>query len=458
MSGGKITISEIRAYDVPDEGMSEPMDWYPSKWDTEVLSSEIKQTADSITSTVKQEISDITIGGDNCISNSDFSNGTSGWSYGGVTISADSSNTHVSGINVLRVVQSSASDSNLDSIRIFQYASVSSGNTVSFSCWIKVSASTKIRIRLCGGSNNMKEFSVGTTWTYITFENVTAASTAIIMGATSACTWYLSEPMLVKANKATSWAKKLSEQASEMSEIKQTTNSISLKVDDINDGLEATGIDITNKKIDITADKLTIKTNSGQSVAVFDGTGDVPKLKADYIDVENLSVSYLETKSTTVPVNMYINGEAATINLWAVDSVGLNSYQLNSNIGGIYEANGDGILGAYWEIDGYKKNSGAGMSKLYAKFSNEEIVIIDKANNRRCKLSPDCIMLDFLSNGSVYRSYAFGHSGTQLYYSGKYYSGYNGTFQGQTVRDGIICSNTELTSPYYEINEDDYLT
>lgn len=48
VSGGKITISEIRAYDVPDGGLTEPMPWYPSKWDTGVLSSEIKQTADNI--------------------------------------------------------------------------------------------------------------------------------------------------------------------------------------------------------------------------------------------------------------------------------------------------------------------------------------------------------------------------------------------------------------------------
>lgn len=298
VSGGKITISEIRAYDVP-EGLVGAFPWYPSKWDTEVLSSEIKQTADSITSTVKKEIGDITIGGDNCISNSDFSNGTSGWSYSSVTISADSSNTHVTGINVLRVVQTSASDSNLDSIRIFQYTAVSSGNTVSFSCWIKASTSTKIRIRLCGGSDNMKEFSVGTTWTYITFENVTASSTAVILGATSACTWYLSEPMLVKANKAISWAKRLSEQRDEISTIKQTSNSISLKVDQLGDGLDATGIDITNKKIDITADKLSIKANSGKSVAVFDGTGEVPKIKSDCIDVDNLKVKYLQGATGT---------------------------------------------------------------------------------------------------------------------------------------------------------------
>lgn len=423
--------------------------------------SEIKQTADSITSTVQKEISDLTIGGDNCISNSDFSNGTSGWSYSNVTISAESSTVHVSGIDTLRVVQTSASDSNLDSIRIFQSPVARSGDTVSFSCWVKASVGTSIKVRLCGGIENMKEFSVGTSWTYIVFENVKASSSALIMGTTSACTWYLSEPMLVRANKATSWTKRLSEQRAEISTIKQTADSISLKVNDINDGLSATGIDIKNKKIDITADKLSIKTNSGKSVTVFDGTGDVPKLKADYIDVENLSVSLLETKNTTVPVKLYVNGEESTINYWGLDTIGLQTYRLDATMGGINDSDGKGLIGAYWKINGYRKMSGlGGMKKLYAIFSNEEIVMIDKGNNCRCRISPKCIMLDFLSqvDGSVYRSYAFGISGTQIYAEGKYYSGYNGTLQGQLVRDGIICSNNPLVSPYYEIDENNYLT
>jgi hypothetical protein len=287
VAGGKITISEVRAYDVTNSSISEPMPWYPSKWDNEVLFTAIKQTSDSISLTVQKEIGNVTIGGDNCISNSDFSSGTAGWSFSGLSISVDSSNTHVDEIPTLKITQSTASDSNLDKTRVFQYTAVKNG-AVSFSCWAKADRSVKLTIRLCGESKNIKTYDIGTAWTYIIFENIEATSTALIMGALSTCTWWLSEPMLVQANKSVSWQKRLSEQRSEISSIKQTSNSISLKVDNLNDGLHATGIDITNRQINVTADKFFIKNNKGQPIAVFDGSGDIPKLNTGSILIDNV--------------------------------------------------------------------------------------------------------------------------------------------------------------------------
>ena len=78
ISGGKITVSEVRAYDVPDSGLTEPLPWYPSKWENESIYSEIKQTADSISLKVAGWQ-----GGTNLLPRSKFSESVKGWNVNG---------------------------------------------------------------------------------------------------------------------------------------------------------------------------------------------------------------------------------------------------------------------------------------------------------------------------------------------------------------------------------------
>lgn len=295
VSGGKITISEIRAYDVP-EGLTDALPWYPSKWDTEVLSSEIKQTSDSITLTVEKEVGNLPLDGYNLIGNSDFLDSTTGWSFTGDTsIAKQDTPTRRVGINILKVAQTAATGTNMTT-RISCLLPSSDG-PLSFSAYIKADKATTLYVYL-GGS--IKTFEVGTSWTYIEFNNIANTDLYLRIGLGSVGTWWLSEPMVVKGSKAISWQKSVYEQRKEVSKIKQTSNSISLSVSSLRSDLKDTGIDILRQQINITADKLNIKTNSGRSVAVFDGTGDTPKLKTENIDVDKLIVKQINGNETTM--------------------------------------------------------------------------------------------------------------------------------------------------------------
>jgi len=55
--------------------------------------------------------------------------------------------------------------------------------------------------------------------------------------------------------------------------IKVGNDKIELKVNDITDGLEATGIDIENKKITLTSDSVVVKNNAGKLSAIIDSDG-----------------------------------------------------------------------------------------------------------------------------------------------------------------------------------------
>lgn len=454
VSGGTATISEMRCYEVQTDTVAESdiLPWYPSKWDTEQLSSEIKQTADSITLTVKKEVGDLTIGGDNCIGNSDFQS-TSGWSFtSNISISVDTSNVRQSGINTLRVVQSAATGSDM-AYKIARNTSIKNG-AASFSCWIKASIATSIKIYACG-DNNIKDFEVGTSWTYITYENFTAENAYLRLAANNACTWYLSEPMLINANKVSPWQKNMSEQRQEISTIKQTSNSISLKVDVLGDNLEATGIDITNKKIDITADKLNIKTNSGKSVAIFDGTGDVPKLKADYIDAENLSVSKIYADSDNAPKQIVVDADEAYIRVF-----GLNTYNLSAPTNMYIEPIIDGDSSNYEaytriRMTGYKKEAGSssGTGEINAIFSNRGLSIQDTGYQCMGLLNASFVRAGIYSTYGFYtKSFAFGNDGTEVRQGENYYKGADGFIEvGTTMywfKDGLFIGTSASTNPH----------
>ena len=85
------------------------------------------------------------------------------------------------------------------------------------------------------------------------------------------------------------------------SEIRQTTDGISLKVEGmetdisgIRSGLSATGIDIDAKTVTVTASQFLVKDNGGKGIAVFKLVDGKPVLKAENIDVDSLKVKHLD--------------------------------------------------------------------------------------------------------------------------------------------------------------------
>lgn len=96
----------------------------------------------------------------------------------------------------------------------------------------------------------------------------------------------VSAEILVIANEINMSVENLS---GRVSTFEQTVEHISLSVDDLTDDLLATGIDIENKIVKITANKFTIVGNDGTPYAVFELVNGVPKLKAGHIDAESLA-------------------------------------------------------------------------------------------------------------------------------------------------------------------------
>lgn len=418
-----------------------PMDWTPAPEDTDAaissLSSEIKQTADNISLKVNQ-----VVGGTNLLSNTSFSADLNGWSLLNSSTGMTAKIVSKGGYQCLELWTDGARRG------LYAYlddrALVKAGDkfTISFDLYRTSSAVSTLAIGLeDGGADFIKKTLSGNlnTWVRLTYTQTMDTNNAafIIYGAGNAGAVYIKNIKVEMGTIATAWTPSPLEQ---------------------NNKLLATGIDIFNKKMIFTADNTVIQDNTGKQIAMFTTIGGKPLLKAENIDVDNLKVSLLETKSTEVPINLYINGENATIRFSGLKVVGTNPYKLTATMGGINDVGGKGILGAYWEIDGYKKNSGAGMSKLYALFGNEEIVMIDKVNLCRCRISPKVLKLEYLDTlGNITRSYAFGSVGTEVYKNGKYYRGYNGTVEGMQVVDGIICENTSISLPYDKINESDYI-
>lgn len=91
-----------------------------------------------------------------------------------------------------------------------------------------------------------------------------------------------------------------------VSKVEQTANGIKMevesKINGLNDGLIATGINVTSKQITMTAGRTSFRTNSGEDIAVFDGNG----LNADLINVKHL---WAESEDGTKKVGYFGNCE-----------------------------------------------------------------------------------------------------------------------------------------------------
>lgn len=289
VSGGKITISEIRAYDVPEGGLSEPLPWYPSKWDTKVLSSEIKQTADSISLKVAGWQ-----GGTNLLPRSKFSESVKGWNVNGspaygITTAKNEKCLYLSGTT-------SGSGIWQGGYMPIQYKVKGYLLSVSFDIYNPSNAKT-LRIGLEGA--NSSEYSVSilnkgvSGWTRVakvmTYENVNTDSFIIYTDYDNYPTVYVKNVKIEFGPYATNF----------------TENE--------KDVLLSTGIDIFNKKLVLTADNTLIQSNDGTQIAMFTVKNGKPLLSAENIDAENLAVKRLHASNEAKATNFDINGDSATV-------------------------------------------------------------------------------------------------------------------------------------------------
>ena len=426
VSGGKITISEIRAYDVPDDSLTDPMPWYPSKWDNEVLSSEIKQTADSIDLKINQSI-----GGENLIDNSSFQNDIKGWYTNGA-----------SGTYTASVVNDSAAGKCLQLWFSANYCGLFRGLsdqgkayvregatfTVSFDLYKKASVPSQIAVGFeDGGVSAFNTINISShplnSWKRISVTQTlkTNKASIIIYGlGTGGATVYIRNLKVERGSLATPWS------ASE------------------NERLLDTGIDILNRKMIFTADNTLIQDNTGKQIAMFTTKNGKPLLAAENIDAENLTVSRLLANSSDAPKQIAIDADEAYIRAFA-----LNTYNVSNPTNMYIRPIIDGTTNdykAYTEIKmtGFqKKTSVPGYTgQINATLTNEELMLEHTGALYKGRYNPSFMKVGATSSAATYsKSFAFGNKGTEVRNGSTYYKGATGsiTVNGTThyFRDGI---------------------
>lgn len=436
VSGGKITISEVRAYAVPDSGLTEPLPWYPSKWENESIYSEIKQTADSISLKVAGWQ-----GGTNLLPRSKFSESVKGWNVNGsptygITTFGGEKCLYLSGS------VSGAGIWQKDYMPI-QYKVKGCQFTVSFDVYNKFNAKS-IRIGLEGSLSSelsVNILNIGVSgWTRvaktITYNNIATDSFIIY-------TDYDNYPTVCVKNVKIEFGP-------------YATNF----TENEKDVLLSTGIDIFDRKLVLTADNTLIQSNDGQQIAMFTVKNGKPLLKAENIDAENLKVNYLEADTADPRQTLYVSGNTGRIGFSLMKSTneGIGLRYANMNLGLLDKYDDEKWIGSYINLLGYKKSNTHIMKGYNVFLNNKELVFADVAYSNYSRLSPTQLIIGQSAGGP--RSYVIGQKGIQIsHLKSIYYKGHNGTITiGQkmyNIVDGLICERID-TPMYEEIPEDQY--
>lgn len=364
VSGGTATISEMRCYEVKVDSVAESdiLPWYPSKWDGTSLSSEIKQTADNISLKVNQ-----VVGGTNLLSNTSFSADLSGWALLNSSTGMTAKIVSKGGYQCLELWTDGARRGLYAYLDNRSLVKAGDKFTISFDLYRTSSAVSTLAIGLeDGGADFIKKTLSGNlnTWVRLTYTQTMDTNNAafIIYGAGNAGTVYIKNIKVEMGTIATAWTPSPLEQ---------------------NNKLLATGIDIYNKRIDITADKLRIKNNSGTPIAVFDGSGSTPKLKAANIDVDNLKVKHLDGADGTFKGSL----SAATGTFSGTITAGsVFSGRLQSPTGNIGDLE---ISGGYLSSNGGGKKGIAFtsnyMSNYFENISSQKTITMDPGDGYGAK-------------------------------------------------------------------------
>ena len=322
--GGKITVSEIRVWETTDEERNavnkEPLPWYPSRWDTGLLDSKITQTAESITlevenrksedevlsSRIQQTAEQISlkverqIGGENLLYNSSFASDLIGWRTWGEQPSEMTARI-VNKDNTVDWLQGYPCLELWTALRrgiwhpvVDQIFEIGDKVTVSFDMlkrnpWpYEMCVGTEIAGE-AGYLIDISQHPINEWKRVIVTQEIIEAGDVNIMiygDRNVPGVVYIKNMKVERGIVATSWCPAPSEQ---------------------HDKLLATGIDIMNERIVLTANNTVIQSNSGQQIAMFTEKNGKPLLRAENIDTDNLSAdslsSYNSDTETAVRVN-----------------------------------------------------------------------------------------------------------------------------------------------------------
>ena len=322
--GGKITVSEIRVWETTDEERNavnkEPLPWYPSRWDTGLLDSKITQTAESITlevenrksedevlsSRIQQTAEQISlkverqIGGENLLYNSSFASDLIGWRTWGEQPSEMTAQI-VNKDNTVDWLQGYPCLELWTALRrgiwhpvVDQIFEIGDKVTVSFDMlkrnpWpYEMCVGTEIAGE-AGYLIDISQHPINEWKRVIVTQEIIEAGDVNIMiygDRNVPGVVYIKNMKVERGIVATSWCPAPSEQ---------------------HDKLLATGIDIMNERIVLTANNTVIQSNSGQQIAMFTEKNGKPLLRAENIDTDNLSAdslsSYNSDTETAVRVN-----------------------------------------------------------------------------------------------------------------------------------------------------------
>lgn len=120
-----------------------------------------------------------------------------------------------------------------------------------------------------------------------------------------------------------------------VSTVEQTASSINLNVESLEENLLSTGINITDKKVEVTTDTFFLKGNNGVPYVIFDSVNGVPIMRAEHIDARSITSKIVKTANTGKRVE--------------VDGSGLNIFNIfgNRQIEFGINANGDSVMKYY---------------------------------------------------------------------------------------------------------------
>lgn len=430
----------LRVWEIKLEQGNKATDWSPAPEDIDnslsTLSSEIKQTADSISLKVAGWQ-----GGTNLLPRSKFSESVKGWNvngsptYGITTFGGEKClylSGSVSGAGVWQ-----------KDYMPLQYKVKGCQFTVSFDVYNKFNAKS-IRIGLEGSLSSelsVNILNIGVSgWTRvaktITYNNIATDSFIIY-------TDYDNYPTVCVKNVKIEFGP-------------YATN----YTENEKDVLLSTGIDIFDRKLVLTADNTMLQSNDGQQIAMFTVKNGKPLLKAENIDAENLKVNYLEADTADPRQTLYVSGNTGRIGFSLMKSTneGIGLRYAEMKLGLLDKYDDEKWIGSYINLLGYKKSNTQIMKGYNVFLNNKELVFADVAYSNYSRLSPTQLIIG--QSAGAPRSYVIGQQGIQISnLKSSYYKGHNGSITlGQkmySIVDGLICERID-TPIYDEIPEDQY--
>lgn len=335
IDGGKITFSEVRVWkttaDERNATNKEPLPWYPSRWDTGLLDSRITQTANNITlevenrksedevlsSRIQQTAEKISlkverqIGGENLLYNSSFASDLIGWRTWGEQpsemtaqiVNKDKTVDWLQGYSCLELW--TALRRGIWRPVVDQIFEIGDKVTVSFDMlkrnpWPYEMVVGADKVGEAGYLIDISQHPIDE-WKRVTVtqEIIEAGDVNIMIYGDRNVSGvvYIKNMKVERGSVATSWCPAPSEQ---------------------HDKLLATGIDIMNEKIVLTANNTVIQSNSGQQIAMFTEVNGKPLLKAENIDTDNLTANSLSSYNSSTKTSIQINKKTPGVLIWKI--------------------------------------------------------------------------------------------------------------------------------------------